>query len=177
MPGTKTSQIVGSVFGLTYIEANAGGLPRLAAALRILGAALFVGLLIALWRVPDSESSPAAKDPVDRFGGRYWAVVAGEVVVGLVGLVLIGTVFHSPRSTIAWITLVVGIHFLALAVVMRYPPFRALGAALAACGASGLALALLGSPRAAPVVSGILPGLLLLGFVGYSVSGVRSDAD
>jgi len=169
MSNTKMSQIVGSVFGLIYIEANADGLPPLAAALRVLGAASFVGLLIALWRRPAPGSPPASGgDSAPVFGGRYWAVVTGEVVVGLAGIIVIGNVLDAPRSMIAWITLVVGIHFLALATVMRYTSFRALGTALAVCGVSGLVLAALGLPQATPVVAGILPGLVLLSFVGYS---------
>jgi hypothetical protein len=99
------------------------------------------------------------------FGRFYWIVVAMEAVVGLAGIVIINAVLHAPRVTVAWIALVVGVHFFGLAAVWRLPQLVWLGAALATSGAAGLALGLYGSSTAAiALTGGIIPGIVLLGF-------------
>ncbi|WP_328960924.1 hypothetical protein [Streptomyces virginiae] len=76
---------------------------------------------------------------------------------------------HVPQATVAWISLVVGLHFFGLAVVWRMPALRLPATAMAACGAAGLVLAACGASLAViAAVAGIAPGALLLGSVARS---------
>jgi hypothetical protein len=71
----------------------------------------------------------------------------------------------APDAVIAWISFVLGVHFVALAVVWKTVIFARLGVVLAVCGALGLVLAAAGADEAAiDLVGGIVPGALLLGF-------------
>jgi hypothetical protein len=74
---------------------------------------------------------------------------------------------------VAWVSVVVGVHFVVLAAIWRLWLFRLLGAAIALCGIAGLTAAVLGTPMAViAVVGGVLPGVLLLA-AGY---GGAADA-
>lgn len=69
----------------------------------------------------------------------------------------------APYAGVAWVSVVVGLHFFPLATLFDLPPFRWLGAGIAGFGVVGLALAAGGAGQA-PVaaVGGVLPGALLL---------------
>ncbi len=75
----------------------------------------------------------------------YWLVVVAEVGAIAAGLVVLNGPLHAPQAAVAWIALVVGIHFIALAVVWNLLFFNGLGAALMLCGVAGLVLAATGS--------------------------------
>ncbi len=67
------------------------------------------------------------------------------------------------EAGVAWVSFVVGVHFVALGAVFREPLFHWLGGAIGACGLVGLALAAAGAgTESVAVVSGIVPGTLLL---------------
>jgi hypothetical protein len=68
-----------------------------------------------------------------------------------------------PRAVVAWVSVVVGVHFLVLAAIWRLPLFRLLGGGIALCGAAGLAAAAGGAATAVVAgTGGVLPGFLLL---------------
>jgi len=68
-----------------------------------------------------------------------------------------------PNAVVAWVSVVVGVHFLMLAAIWRLRLFRHLGAAIALCGVAGLTAAAVGAPGAViAVTGGVLPGVLLL---------------
>ncbi|MFG2988763.1 hypothetical protein ACGFZK_05570 [Streptomyces sp. NPDC048257] len=169
MTSNQASRLIGAVFGLVFVLANAGALPTAAAvALRVLAVAVFIGLFIALrrTRAPQPADGAAPKP----FGRGYRLVVAAEVVAALAGAFVVNRVLHAPQATVAWISLVVGLHFFGLAAVWRMPPLRLLAAAMAACGAAGLVLAASGASLAViATVAGIAPGALLLGSVWWTV--------
>ncbi|MFE3606595.1 hypothetical protein [Streptomyces goshikiensis] len=178
MTKERVGRITGAGFGLAFIQVNAGALPVAAGtALRVLAVAAFVALLVTLRRAPAPAPAPrpapaAAAAPAVHFGRRYRYVVAAEALVGVAGLVVINTVLHTPRATVGWIALVVGVHFFGLAAVWRMPALHRLGAGLSGCGAAGLALAAAGAPQAAvAAVAGVLPGALLLGSAWWKVRG------
>jgi hypothetical protein len=87
--------------------------------------------------------------------GEAAAIVGGAAVLnGPAGL---------PRAVVAWVSVVVGVHFLVLAAIWRMPLFRHLGGAIALCGVAGIAAAAVGAATAVVAgVGGVLPGLLLL---------------
>jgi len=79
---------------------------------------------------------------------------------------------HAPQAAVAWIALVVGIHFIALAVVWKLLSFHGLGAALALGGVAGLVLATVGfAVSPIDVVGGVVPGVILLGFGLWGATG------
>lgn len=80
------------------------------------------------------------------------------------GLVVLNGPLHLPHAAVAWISTVVGVHFIALAVVWRQFFIHWLGAALMLCGVIGLVLAAAGSVVwGIDLVAGVLPGAVLLG--------------
>ncbi|MFD0272897.1 hypothetical protein ACFVHB_03175 [Kitasatospora sp. NPDC127111] len=170
MTSNQTGRLIGAIFGLVFVVASAGNLPTaVGVPLRVLAIGTFVGLFIALrrGRTPRAAADRAA---APLFGRGYRLVVAAEVVVGLAGLVLINPVLHATRASVAWIALVVGLHFFGLAVVWRMPSIRLLAAAMSACGGAGLVLAVCGASAAViAAVAGIAPGVMLLGSVWWSV--------
>ncbi|MBV6698631.1 hypothetical protein KV557_16115 [Kitasatospora aureofaciens] len=163
----RAGRIIGSSFGLVFIQANAGALPAaVAIPLRVLAVAAFLvlGLFNRRPAAPETDTAPRAS-----FGRRYWFVVAAEVFAIAVGLMVINKVLHTPTATVGWIAFVVGVHFFGLATAWRRPALRVLGASMAACGAIGMALAAFGAPTAViSAVAGIAPGVLLFGSVWWS---------
>ena len=166
-PGQRLGSFIGGVFGLIYVEVNAGVLAAPAAtALRIAGAAAFAGLL-ALLAVKKGSGAPPTAAARGGFGPRYWLVVAAEVAAIAAGSALLNGPFDRPRAVVAWVSVVVGAHFAALAAVWRVPLFRWLGAAIALAGLAALAAAGFGASSAViATVGGVLPGVLLLA-AGY----------
>lgn len=56
-----------------------------------------------------------------------------EVLAIFGGLALLNGALDAPRAAVAWVSTVVGVHFLALAVLWRQRLFTVLGGALAPC--------------------------------------------
>jgi hypothetical protein len=172
----RLGSFIGGVFGLIYVEVNAGVLAALAAtARRIAGAVAFAGLL-ALLTVTRGSGAPATAAARGGFGPRYWLVVAAEVAATAAGSALLNGPFDRPRAVVAWVSVVVGVHFAALAAVWRVSLFRWLGAAIAL---AGLAAAGFGASSAViATVGGVLPGALLLaaGYRGASAITVLRSA-
>ena len=101
-------------------------------------------------------------------------MVLVELIALFGGLFVINGVLDAPEVGLARTALVVGVHFIGLAVVWKAPVFQWLGAAIAICGAVGLALAVGDASGATiAVVSGIIPGALL---IGSSYWAVLSDS-
>lgn len=164
MTAEKVGSLIGAIFGMVFVLANVGGLPSgVAAVLRILGIAAFVGVLIAVGRRP--RAAVGSRPAGGGFGRDYWLVVAAEVLAIGAGLVVLNRVLDAPQAAVAWISLVVGTHFIGLAVVWREAFFHWLGAAILLCGVVGLVLAATAAPAGAiNVVGGVLPGAVLLAF-------------
>jgi hypothetical protein len=163
MRGRHVGSLVAGAFGLVYVLVNTGPLPSAAAVpLRIGAVIVFVAVLVSLRRPPPQ---PAAGTPAQRavVGPGYWLVVAVEVVALVAGLRVINGVLDAPQAGVAWISLVVGLHFVPLGFLFREPFFYWLAGAIAACGAIGLVLAVAGASKA-PIaaISGVIPGALLL---------------
>lgn len=172
MTPLRLSSLIGGIFGLIYVFANSGELATTPAlVLRIVGALGFVGLLILLRRTGDDQPDPSAGQ--NPFAGRaYRLVVVSEIFAMFVGIAVVRGPLHAPHAVIAWVSLVVGVHFLALALVWHQSFFYLLGGAIAACGVLGLGLAAgHASAVAIAVVAGILPGFVLLVSAGLGAMG------
>ena len=154
----RISIVVTTVFGFIYIMANAQPLPGAAAiALRVIGIVAAAALLISLLR-PDRPDPPGVG-----FSRSYWLIVAAEVATAVGGLVVLNGLLGIHDASIAWISLVVGVHFFGFYVIWRLPVMVWIGAAISLCGAIGLVAA--GLDRSAvliAVVAGIVPGAVLL---------------
>ncbi len=154
----RISIFITTIFGLVYVMANTQLLaPIEGVAIRVIGIIAAVGLLLSLPR-PDMPDPPGVG-----FSRGYWLIVAAEIVVGLGGLWVLNGVLGIHDASIAWISLVVGVHFFGFYVIWRLPVMVWLGAAITVCGALGLIAA--GLDRSATliaVVAGIVPGALLL---------------
>lgn len=156
-PGQRLGSLIGGIFGLIYVEANAGLLPGpWAALLRIAGGVAFAGLTALLARGPRAPAQPAARSS---FRGPYWLVVAGEVAAIPAGAAVLTGPAGLPPAVVAWVSIVVGVHFLVLAAIWRLPLFRYLGAGIALCGAAALTAAAAGASAAVVAgTGGVLPG-------------------
>lgn len=162
-PGQRLGSLIGGIFGLIYVEVNAGSLPGpWGTVLRIAAGAAGAGLaaLLALSVGPRPLVRPGDRGG---FRGSYWLVVAGEAAAIPAGAALLSGPAGLPRAVVAWVSVVVGVHFLILARIWRLPQFRLLGAGIAGCGAAGLIAAATGAaPAVIAGIGGVLPGVLLL---------------
>jgi hypothetical protein len=176
-PGQRSGSFIGAGFGLIYVEANAGALPAPAALLvRIVGAMVFVvviGLLVKGRRPGRSSRAPAREG----FGRGYWLVVGVEVAAFVGGSAIIRGPLDLPGAVVAWISVVVGVHFFALAAIWRMSFFRRLGAAVTLCGIAGLVAAGTGASNAViATLGGLMPGALLL-TAGYWAAARNAKHD
>ena len=162
-PGQWLGWLIGGGFGLVYVEVNAGALAApTAAALRIAGGVAFAGL-VALLAARRDRGASASGNARGGFGPRFWLVVAAEVAAIVAGSALLNGPLDRPHAVVAWVSVVVGVHFLALAEFWQVSFVRWLGAAITVCGMAGLAAAGLGASSAViATVGGVLPGALLL---------------
>jgi hypothetical protein len=172
--GEKVGSFIGAAFGLLFVLLNTGSLPgNLALALRTLAAMAFVAVVVrAVGRRPHRTARTPATAGFTR---GYWLVVAGEALTLAIGLALINGPLGVPRAAVAWVSLVVGLHFVALALVRGLRLFHAVGGALSLCGLLGLVLA--GADSSAELidgVAGVLPGAILLGSGLWGATGVAA---
>ena len=153
--------IIGGVFGFVYVMANATVLPPgVAQALRAIAVVAFFGLFVEMRRIHDLDRSPAH----GRFGRADWTVVAVEIIALFVGALVVTGLFDAGDAVVAWVSVVVGVHFVALAAVWHQQFYDRLGVAIAICGSAGLGAAALGaSAGVIGTISGVVPGFLLIG--------------
>lgn len=166
--GRFTELLIGLVFGLVFVEVNSGDVaPGWSWGLRVAGvviaAILFAGLL---WR---RRLWGRTGQTAGRFGRRYWAVVAVEVVALFAGVVITNRVPDADRFTVAWIAVVVGAHFFGLGWIWRDRPLYLVGTVLTLLGVAGFVIgAAGGSAAATALVSGVGSGAAL--FCGVAVA-------
>jgi hypothetical protein len=97
----------------------------------------FAGLIVLL-ALARGRHTPADPGAQRGFGRRYWLVVAGQVAAIPAGAALLNGPAGLSHAVVAWVSVVVGAHFLVLAAIWRLRLFRLLGAAIALCGVAGL---------------------------------------
>ncbi len=165
-PGRIVGSSVGAAFGLVFVIANAGAVGRPAdVALRLLALVGFATCLVGVVR--RARQSPRVSPEQPRLGRGYWAVVAGEVAIILVGRYILATALGRPGAVLPWVTLVVGVHFFALAEVLHARLYHVVGLLVTGCALAGFALAnsaggATGATSAVAVAAGVCPGFLLL---------------
>ena len=173
MRGQRIGSFVAAVFGLIYAWVNSA--PLLAPGMwlvRIPAAIAFVAIVVAVTprpagRVPHGAGRPGRGGAVV-YPRSFWIITAAEVVALFGGLSVLNNVLHRPEASVAWVSVVVGMHFLPLGRLFRQRFFWLLGWAVAACGVVGLVLAVAGAPTwGIAAVSGVVPGALLLAAGGW----------
>lgn len=178
---------IGALFGTIFVVANAHDplSPAIGIVLRVLAVLTFAGLLaLALLAgrrggaAPEGAEAPQA----DWFRGKFGFVVGAEVLLLIVGNLALRGAGAPAETAVAWIALIVGLHFLALTAVWKRRSIAVPGAALTALGAIGLGMAATSAVVWVPFVSGVLSGVALLGGCTYAIahtyrSTVRPGAD
>ena len=152
--------IIGVVFGVVFFLANAGpfGTPG-SIIVRVAGVLIGVALLI---RILQLRRGVTVTDDALGFGRSYWYVVLAEVILLFGGVVVINRVLDHPEASVAWVAVVVGVHFLVLARVWAERIFTVLGGVMTALGVIGIVLALTThSALAVAAVAGLGSGLAL----------------
>ncbi|MBB5868365.1 hypothetical protein F4553_001744 [Allocatelliglobosispora scoriae] len=120
-------------------------------------------------------SSPAATGVArDRAASRRYGIITGvEFTVAGIGAAILGTTGQAEFIA-PWICLVVGLHFLPLAAVLRDRLLIPLGLLLCCVAVAGTAVGLFGT-IAADAVTGAGAGVLLLTFGAIAlVTGLRT---
>ncbi|MGW0802419.1 hypothetical protein [Nonomuraea sp. NPDC002799] len=175
-----TGLLVGAAFGAVFVVVNAQS-PLNTATVYVLrvAACLAAASVLALWfaAVRQERSAGARQErsagarqersaggrPGGMFGRGYLVVVAAEAVLLFGGLRLLAAWDRPPQANVAWIALVVGVHFIALAPVWKDWSIAVPGVLLTLLGAAGLVLASTDAVAWVPIVSGVLSGVVLLG--------------
>jgi hypothetical protein len=164
--------MVATSFGLVFVIVNSGALPApWPLVIRAAGVIAAVALVVATLRV--ARLTPPPEAPGGRgFASRgYWAIVGAEAVALFGGLILLARLFHRPEVGVAWVAVVVGVHFFALARLWRMPMYTVLGAVMTALGLAGFVLVGSGAGASAVgLVSGVGSGVALFAAV---VAGLR----
>jgi hypothetical protein len=166
----ELGSLIAIVFGLVFVEVNSGDLPGVwPVVARIGGLIVAAALLFGLLRGPRSNQPEQPRD--GGFTGRgYRRIVGLEVLALVVGLALINFAFHRPELTVAWLAVVVGVHFLPLGALWRIRPFLVLGATLLLLGVAGFVLgSLLSTPWVVGLVSGVCSGVALFATVAATL--------
>ncbi|MCW3820765.1 hypothetical protein ONA91_40705 [Micromonospora sp. DR5-3] len=166
--GIVAGSMVAITFGTVFVLVNSAALPTpWPVVVRVVGlvvaALLIVGLVLVVRAAPPATRAPAS-GYMDR---RYWLIVALEAGALFGGLAVINGVLHRSAVSVAWVALVVGVHFFGLAWIWRMPLYHWLGAAMSVLGLAGfLIYAFGGAAASVGLVAGVGSGAALYVTVG-----------
>ena len=171
--------LVGGLFGCVFLLVNARTPlgPAAADAFRALGVAGLLALIAGRQRVA-RRTRPTAPADGDRaiglFGRRWRMIVAAEIAALAAGFAVIAAIGAPSETYLPWTVVVVGAHFVAFDLfgVWEGTIIRA-GAALMLLGIAGLVLAAASETDWIPLISGVLPGVVIL---GGSLAAMRGAA-
>ncbi len=157
-----TGLFIGASFGTLFVLINAGSpLPTaVAIGLKILAVLALVSLVGAAGVI--SRSGPGDGVRMDQFGRGYRIVVLAEVVLLFGGFQVLRLLDAPEQSRIAWVAVVVGVHFIAFLWVWRQRSILVPGVLLTVYGVAGLVMAPTSAAEWVPIVSGVLSGVTLL---------------
>jgi hypothetical protein len=179
VPERLTGLAVGAAFGTAFVLANAhsplGENVRFGLRIAIVGIDVALLLLIATAvrrRRARGNPRPAGSGETRAWFGRSFVwVVAGELFLLVAGLQLLRALDAPTQANVAWIALVVGLHFVAFAAIWRERSIAVPGWLLFALGVAGLVMSDTGGLRWVPLVSGVASGCALL--IGSLVFSAR----
>jgi len=168
--GLFVGLLIGGSFGLAFVLANAHSplSATVGLTLRLLAAACFLVLIASVLRAtrlrPERPEAPEGS-PVpsgSRYGRGFWWVVIAEVALLIVGLQVLRIAGAPSEANVAWIALVVGLHFIAFAFVWQEASIAVPGAIVSLLGVAGLTLSATAANEWVPLVSGVCSGFVLL---------------
>jgi hypothetical protein len=174
--GLVIGSLIAISFGLVFILLNSGGVAApWPTVIRVAGVVAAVVLLAGVVRVSRAEVPAGTHDAgVRGFSDwRFRVIALVEFVSIFAGIFLLNTVFHLQATGVAWVAFVVGVHFVALALIWRMPMFTVLGVVMAVLGVLGFVLIVLIDGGMGMLVAGVGSGLALFGAVA---AGLRRDA-
>jgi hypothetical protein len=170
--GLVNGSVIAITFGTVFVFVNSGSLatpwPLVVRTIGLIVAVTLLVGVVSVARMAPSGPSVSATGFVDR---RYWLVVALEAGALFVGLAVINNLLHRSAVSVAWVALVVGVHFFGLARIWRMPPFHWLGGAMTALGLAGFMVYMFGASAAVVgLVAGIGSGTALYAAVAIAVA-------
>ncbi|SDM75056.1 hypothetical protein [Allokutzneria albata] len=153
--------LIGATGGTAFVLANAGAPLNgaLTTAAQILAVLLLAATLVMTFR---QGKKPATDDAAGGFTKGYWFVVLGEVVALFGGFQVLRALEAPVQANVAWIAVVVGIHFVAFVLVWKTWTIAVPGVIMTILGGIGLGMAWTSAVAWVPIVSGVLSGLTLL---------------
>lgn len=156
-----TGSVLAAIAGVLLVELTTGSVsPVPHVVLRAVGLAEFAALVVTVYLVraalPPQPQAHRAVPPA------YWLLVAAQMALFGLGLLLGREVLHIHHGVVAWICVVVGLHFVGFAGLCASSLLRWLGAAVVASGTVGLVLAARDASSATVAVTGVVAGFLLL---------------
>jgi hypothetical protein len=169
--GITVGSVVAITFGTVFVLVNSADLPRpWPVVIRVAGlgaaALLLAGLAFVARTSPPQPQSPES-GALDR---RYWFIVAAEAVALFGGLYVVNGVLHRAAVSVAWVAVVVGVHFFGLARIWRIPLYHWLGATMTILGLAGfLIYAAGGGAGMIGLVAGVGCGAALYAAVGVAL--------
>ncbi|WP_432559550.1 hypothetical protein [Granulicoccus sp. GXG6511] len=175
MSGRMVGSLVAAIFGAIFVVVNSGGLPPVARIILCIAAVAVPAIVLVRAvlesresREPQGREERAYAGPTRELGRWFWPTVAIEVVALFGGLMLLNSFTSIGWAGVAWVALVVGLHFIPFAINTKLRRFWMLTVVLSAAGAAGLILAARGSsPDVVGIVAGVISGIALLGAALY----------
>jgi hypothetical protein len=159
-----TGLLIGAMFGAVFVFVNTHDpLSGTAVLLLRVAAGLAAAGVLALWFTAARGQRATGGAPRGAMFGRgYLAVVAAEAVLLFGGLRVLAALGAPGQANVAWVALVVGVHFVALAPIWKSWDIAVPGAVLTLLGVAGLVLAPTSGAAWVPFLSGVLSGIVLL---------------
>jgi hypothetical protein len=153
---------VPAVFGLAFVLINSGPpLPSaVALVVRFLAVSAAVAIVVlALLGMRKGSGADHSSARAPRFGAFFGVVTTIEVLLIIGGAQTISRLENIPdQAGVAWVTLVVGLHFFPLAWYWKMPEIFYVAGYGTLLGGIGLTMALLGHPDWVPLISGVVTG-------------------
>lgn len=172
----EIGSLIGAIGGITFVEVNASSLPGpVRWPVRIVGILGFVAVVwYAVIRPRGRQQPSAPRSP--RSIRIYWMCVAAEVAAIPLGSLVITRVFDQPLLTLAWVVLVLGVHFLPFAKAFAAPLFAWLGVALIGVAVVGGVLTVAVDAQARGWMA-VVAGFVLLAFSALGGRGGRAEEE
>ncbi|MBD3144572.1 hypothetical protein IEQ31_15435 [Microbispora camponoti] len=166
-----TGLLIGGVFGVVFVFVNSQ--PPLGHALALvlrIAAAVALAGVVATWFLSAGRARSTGAEPGIGEGGKagkmfgvgFAVVVVIEAVALFGGIAVLRALDRPEESNVAWIAVVVGVHFVALGPIWKDRTIMVPGAVLTVLGVAGLVMTATSAVAWVPLVSGVLSGVTLL---------------
>ncbi|GAA4603504.1 hypothetical protein BJY16_004641 [Actinoplanes octamycinicus] len=174
LSGLMIGSLVALSMGTVFVVVNSAALPSPWRLVIRVAAVLVAVTLLALVIRAERAGAPSEEGDIQGFADRrYWYAVLFEVVALFGGLYVINGVLKKPEVAVAWVAVVVGLHFFPLAWAWRMPLYYGVGGAMAVLGVAGFVAYAAGASAATiGLIAGVGSGFALYIAV---VAGLRDN--